>query len=147
MCANFSGIGINLFCQVILVPFYIEQWGVDKYADWIVLSSVSSVFSMSDIGLNTVISNQFSIKMAQGDEQYCRSLLTDNYFLLLIVSLFGIIGCLVFVNICDVNSLLGLSVLSSENNTCCFTIVGYSNFCINDRRSFQCCLSFKVVNF
>ena len=62
LCANFSGIGINLFCQVILVPFYIEQWGVDKYADWIVLSSVSSVFSMSDIGLNTVISNQFSIK-------------------------------------------------------------------------------------
>jgi hypothetical protein len=114
LCANFSGIGINLFCQVILVPFYIEQWGVDKYADWIVLSSVSSVFSMSDIGLNTVISNQFSIKMAQGDEQYCRSLLTDNYFLLLIVSLFGIIGCLVFVNICDVNSLLGLSVLSSK---------------------------------
>lgn len=130
-----------------MVPFYIEQWGVDKYADWIVLSSVSSVFSMSDIGLNTVISNQFSIKMAQGDEQYCRSLLTDNYFLLLIVSLFGIIGCLVFVNICDVNSLLGLSVLSSKTTRVVLLLLVIQIFCINDRRSFQCCLSFKVVNF
>ena len=40
LCANFSGIGINLFCQVILVPFYIEQWGVDKYGLYFHLSQV-----------------------------------------------------------------------------------------------------------
>ena len=57
IAGNFYGVGVNLFSQIILVPFFINYWGIELYADWIALTAISSFFSMSDIGLNIVTSN------------------------------------------------------------------------------------------
>jgi len=113
--ANFYGVGINLFNQILLVPFYLTLWGVEKYSDWIVLTTVTSFFAMSDIGLNTVTSNRFSIKISEGDRNECSLLLTNNYVLLLIVASLSIIGITLFALTVDLVELFGLHVLSNSS--------------------------------
>ena len=76
--ANLFGIGVNLLNQIVLVPFYIIYWGNDLYGDWIVLSALTAFFGMSDIGLNSVIQNRFSIKYAQNSFKECSSLLVHT---------------------------------------------------------------------
>lgn len=92
LLANFYGIGINLFIQIILVPFFIHFWGVDKYGDWIILTAISSFFGMTDIGLNSVTQNTFSIKLAEGNKKECDSLLINNLILVSLVA-FVFISC------------------------------------------------------
>ena len=123
LIASWFGIAVNLFTQIVLVPFFLKQWGIDKYGDWIILTSVSNLFLMSDVGLNTVMSNQFSIKMSEGNERECNSLLMDNFLLLLIVSFLGILGTFVFVDICDLKTLLNLSVIRSSTANIIFVLL------------------------
>lgn len=86
--ANLFGIGVNLLNQIVLVPFYIIYWGKDLYSDWIVLSALTAFFCMSDMGLNSVIQNRFSIKYAQNKREECDSLLANN------VVIVSFVGCI-----------------------------------------------------
>lgn len=81
IAAHLFGMGINLFSQICLVPFYILNWGADKYGDWIVISALSMMFSMTDVGLNNVIQNRFSIRLAEQNKKECDALLTVNVIL------------------------------------------------------------------
>ena len=108
--ANFYGVGVNLFNQILLVPFYLSFWGVEKYGDWIVLTAISTMFTMSDIGLNTVTANRFIIKFTEGNKQECTSLLTNNFILLLFTALIAIGGVIVFSFSFDIVKVIGLHV-------------------------------------
>jgi hypothetical protein len=63
--ANVFGMGINFLNQIAMVPLFIARWGVDKYADWILITAFSSFFAMADMGLSTVAINEFVIKYQQ----------------------------------------------------------------------------------
>lgn len=110
--ANLFGVGVNLLNQIVLVPFYILYWGNDLYCDWIVLSALTAFFSMSDIGLNTVIQNRFSIKLAENNTKECDALLADNFVIITII--FGIIwgGAVCYVNLFDLSKQMNINVLS-----------------------------------
>ena len=108
---NFYGIGVNLFSQIVLVPFFISYWGIELYGDWIALTAVSSFFSMSDIGLNTVTANAYSIAYNRGNTKECDSLLANNVILILLMwGLVTIIG-FAFANIVDLQSFLNLRIV------------------------------------
>ena len=114
MAGNFYGVGVNLFSQIVLVPFFITYWGVDLYADWIALTAISSFFSMSDIGLNTVSANQYSICYSKGNEQKCNSLLANNIILILSIwVLCLVIGSIAF-KIIDIKNVMNLHIVSSQ---------------------------------
>ena len=42
-----------------------KYWGIELYGEWIVLNALTAYFAMSDIGLNTVTTNEFSINYKQ----------------------------------------------------------------------------------
>ena len=110
--ANFYGIGIVLLNQIVLVPFYIIFWGNELYSDWIVISALTSIFSLSDAGLNSVIQNRFAIKMAEGDDSECRSLLASNYTIITIVAALLIGLGLSYVSVFDITEQMNLRVVS-----------------------------------
>lgn len=110
--ANTGKVFVIFIHQILLVPLYIVYWGTDKYSDWIILSAVSSFFSMSDLGLNNVTNNQFCIQYAKGKYDECKSLLINNYILLLGV---GGISLIILVAVCyffNLKTILGLVVVS-----------------------------------
>ena len=109
--ANFYGIGIVLLNQIVLVPFYIVFWGNELYSDWIVISALTSIFCLSDAGLNSVIQNRFAIKMAEGDDRECKSLLASNYTIITIVAAVLIAIGLGYVSIFDITEQMNLRVV------------------------------------
>lgn len=80
---NTYGIAVNLLLQIVLVPIYLHYWGVDLYADWITISAFTAFFSMSDIGLNTVTMNSYSISYHNGETKRCDSLIANNAALII----------------------------------------------------------------
>ena len=114
LLGNFYGIGVNLFSQIVLVPFFISHWGIDLYGDWIALTAISSFFSMSDIGLNTVTSHAYSIAYNNGNVKKCESLLANNMVLILSMWLLVTIIGFLFVMLFDLQSFLNLRVISSQ---------------------------------
>lgn len=110
--ANLFGVGVQLMNQIILVPFYILYWGNDLYSDWIVISALTTIFSMSDVGLNNVIQNRFAVQFNEGNYHECRSLLTDNYVLIIITMTLTLLGVVGFALLGDLPQAMNLHSLS-----------------------------------
>lgn len=102
--SNSFGVVVTLFNQVLMIPFFLSYWGVDRYSDWIVLTSISSFFTMTDVGINSVTANQFTIEYARGKKMKCNSLLSNNYLILSILTIISFLVILTYVGLCDVNS-------------------------------------------
>lgn len=112
--ANLSKVVVVFLNQILLVPLYIEYWGTSLYGDWIVLSVITSFFSMSDMGLNNVTNNMFCIKFAEGNSKECQVLLVNNIALILFGGFFSVIGITLFCFFCDLPSALGLHVVDGD---------------------------------
>lgn len=121
--ANLFGIGVNLLNQIVLVPFYIIYWGNDLYSDWIVISALTAFFGMSDIGLNSVIQNRFSMSYAEGDLRQCSSLLVNNVAIIIIIGTICIVSSIVYVSIFDITDQLGLHILSRAEGSIVFVVL------------------------
>lgn len=121
--ANFYGIGVVLLNQILLVPFYIIFWGNELYSDWIVISALTSIFSLSDAGLNSVIQNRFAIKMAEGDNSECRSLLASNYTIItLVLAAILLISC-GYLALFDITDQMNLRVVNRTEGNMIFILL------------------------
>jgi len=109
--ANLCGVGVQLLNQILLVPLFLRLWDVKLYGDWIVISAISSFFFMSDAGLNSVTSNRFTISFSSGRKEECRSLLANNYLLIVVVGSLSLLGSLGYVLSWNIVSSLGLHQL------------------------------------
>lgn len=121
--ANLFGIGVQLLYQIVLVPFYILYWGNNLYSDWIVLSAITVIFGMSDIGINSVIQNRFSIKYAEGNLSECNTLLSFNFIIISIVTVLSIGGATIYVATTDISRNLDLHLLSRGDASLIFILL------------------------
>lgn len=112
--ANFFGVGVQLLNQIILVPFYILFWGNELYSDWIVISALTTIFSMSDVGLNNVIQNRFAVKYTEGNLKECESLITNNIILILATLAITLFGIVFFIGVWDITKVMNLHILTRE---------------------------------
>lgn len=122
--ANLFGVCVNLLNQIVLVPIYILHWGNNLYADWLVLTSITVIFSMSDVGLNTVIQNRFSISLSQNKSIECNSLLSTNVIIVSTIFLASLIFIGIFVSCVNLADSLNLHTINrTEANLIVFLIV------------------------
>ncbi len=126
--ANLFGIAVNLLNQVVLVPFYILFWGNELYSDWIVLSALTTIFAMSDVGLNNVIQNRFSIKLSEGNKKECDSLLVNNHILISITLIATLLLSVIFVSFFDITKVMSLHMLSRDVASWVFIILIFKVF-------------------
>lgn len=123
IAANFFGIGVALLNQLLLVPFYLKFWGTELYSDWIVISALTAIFSMSDIGLNNVVQNEFAIKFSSGKIEECRSLIISNICIIAITSSVCIFGSIVYIIFFDFGKQLGLHVITIKEASIVFVFL------------------------
>lgn len=111
-----SGFGliIQILNQLLLVPLYLMVWDVNYYGDWILLTSLSSIFAMTDAGLSSVTQNQFAIEYPKGNNKICNSLLLNNLILIICVATICIVGCVFFIVEFDCISILKLHVVDTK---------------------------------
>ena len=97
-----------------LVPLYILYWGTDLYSDWIILYAITSFFTLSDIGLNNVTANRFCMEYVQNNLQICKSLLVNNFILIVIIGGIFTISTFLYGYNNDLTKSLGLHCVSNQ---------------------------------
>jgi O-antigen/teichoic acid export membrane protein len=111
-----------------MVPLFISLWGVDKYADWILITALSSFFTMTNVGLNTVTCNEFVIRYQQKEFDVCVRLLTNAFFFVMIVG-----GLLIFISLiisftCGFQGILTTKVFSETETSVSFVLLLFNVF-------------------
>lgn len=65
--ANAFGQFVNIMTQLFSVPIFLHYWGADLYGQWLILASIPSYLSMSDIGFGSVAGNEMAMLIARQD--------------------------------------------------------------------------------
>lgn len=112
--ANGLTVLFNTGFQFISVPIFLAYWGVNLYGDWLVLFSLTSYFAMSDIGLNTVTANEFSISYAKNQFKNCNTLFNNNLFFILAVFLIVFTSTLFVFSVANLSTLFKLNIISEN---------------------------------
>lgn len=121
--ANVFRVAVVFTNQIFLVPMYLIFWGTELYGDWIILSALTSFFTMSDLGLNNVTSNRFCIKFAEGDRSECKSLLFNNFVLVVGIGILATLAIFVVGLFWDYSNLLNLRTIKGIEATWILTIL------------------------
>ena len=121
--ANSFGLGVNFLNQIAMVPLFITHWGVDKYADWILITAFSTFFGMTDMGLNRASNNEFVIKYQQKDYLTCIKLQTNAFlFVLSVFAVFMIVS--IFISVTwGFKDLLSVKVFSETETSVAFILL------------------------
>ena len=85
--ANAFGQAINILIQVLSVPIFLNSWGVELYGEWLVIISIPTYLSMSDLSVTTVAGNEMTMNVAQGDKNQALSIFQSTFFLVTCISL------------------------------------------------------------
>jgi len=110
LLASLYGFCVNIASHLFLIPLFLLFWETEKYSDWIVLTSLTAFFAMTDIGLNTATRNSFVIKYIEGEKKKCVALMTNNYILIFLFFLISIILSFLFLSFFDIVDSLSLHV-------------------------------------
>jgi O-antigen/teichoic acid export membrane protein len=85
--ANFLGQLINMASRIVLVPLFLLAWGADIYGEWLLLSSMVTYLSLTDMGAQLYIVNRLTQAHAQRDKDQFRKILHTGLALFLIIPL------------------------------------------------------------
>jgi O-antigen/teichoic acid export membrane protein len=142
--ANIFGRLTTTIIQIIAVPVYLTHWGAHLYGEWLLLSTIPTYFSLSDIGLGSVAGNEMTMLVAAGKLDEALEVFQSVWIVTTACSsfvgvlLFGLIWFVPFdrwvhiqqmsmVDVRIVVLFLGLSTLLSMQETlfqACFRCVG-----------------------
>lgn len=114
--ANGLNVVLNTVFQLISVPIFLNFWGVNLYGEWLVLISLTAYFSMSDIGLNTVTINEFTIAYARKQYDRCNILFNNTLFFIMSVFMLALIGTTVICVFFNVSQIFNLSLISESTS-------------------------------
>lgn len=123
IAANLLGIGVNLLNQIALVPFFILLWGKALYSDWLVISSLSLFFALTDVGFNSVVQNRFVISFAKKNQLECNSLIISDIVVVSFVTIVSFIFAFLFISLLDISKILGLSTLDRAQSSGVFLLL------------------------
>jgi O-antigen/teichoic acid export membrane protein len=121
--ANGFGMGINFLNQIAMVPLFISMWGVNKYADWILITAFSSFFTMFNMGLNSASINEFVIKYQQKEYLICIKLAVNTFLYITVIGMIIILLSLVVAYTTGFRKLLQVSVFSEFETSCIFILL------------------------
>lgn len=89
---NFLRKVVRTFEQLLLVPFFITSWGAEYYGEWLTLTIVPTILSLSDFGFSTAAGNSFVLNYVSGKYQEAANI---NKTSILAISLIIIFSCII----------------------------------------------------
>jgi len=100
---------INVICRLIQVPLLLSVLGTSEYGRWIVLSSIPSILSMSNIGFGSVAANDISISIAANNIKKAKEIYSTTLIIIIgiVVNIFLI--SLIASNFINFSGFLGVS--------------------------------------
>lgn len=91
---------VRIADQLLLVPFFLHNWGAATYGEWLTLTIIPSILSFSDLGLGSAVSNSFVLSYAAGDRQKAADIKRAGFCVVSLSVVFGIILTIFVLLIC-----------------------------------------------
>ncbi len=121
--ANGVGMMINFLTQIALVPMFIAFWGVSQYADWILVTSFTSFFSLTDMGLGAVSTNEFVMRYHRGDYGMCTKLQVNMFVFIAVVGVASTALAIAASYLWGFNNMLGITVFTRRETSVAFILL------------------------
>jgi O-antigen/teichoic acid export membrane protein len=77
--------------HLVIVPFFISSWGIQRYGEWLTLSAVPTALTLTNFGLATAASNSFVLAYGRGDLPGAARAMRSGIFLVSAVVLLGLL--------------------------------------------------------
>jgi len=103
------------FIQLVQVPVFLHFWSVPLYGEWLIVNSIPTYLSFSNLGFGSVASNDMTMSVAGGNREQALIVFQSTWWL--IVLLCGACGVLLAVAIYlfPVAHALRLSIISAQD--------------------------------
>lgn len=112
--ANAVGQGAAMATQLGLVPLFLAAWGVQRYGDWLLLSTVPAYLAASDLGFLSAAGNRLAaLRAAHRDDEALAVHRLSWTLALGVAALVGVVTAAA-VALVDLRQLLRLRTVSSE---------------------------------
>ena len=100
--------------QIALVPFFLRAWGVNVYADWLVIFFSTNLLRALDFGLGFSLGNRLRLSMMQGNIDDYEATIRLGILLYILHFLVAISCLLILVNVIDVSTIISLKAINRE---------------------------------
>src|SRR5262249_15813386 len=83
--------------QFLMVPFFAQYWGAQKYGVWLMISTIPTYIALGDLGFGAASATAMSLKSARGELNGALSTFQTTFLVLCISSLITTGVCYVLV--------------------------------------------------
>lgn len=101
--------------QLVMVPFFISQWGAEYYGEWLTLTIIPSLMSFSDLGFGTSAANKFLLQYASGDKKGAADTAKSGIFIISLVVTVGILFSLILILTLDYFHIFDKSLIERKD--------------------------------
>ena len=113
--ANIVSRTVRIADQLLLIPFFLTEWGAAYYGEWLTLTTIPSILAFLDLGFGSAAGNSFVLTYSSGNHQraadiYKTGLKVITYAVLLCITI-SIIVMLIALH----TGLLSKSLISPED--------------------------------
>lgn len=111
--AGVFGQAVTVLIQLVSVPLFLHYWGVARYGEWLILTSIPSYLALSDMGFGSAAANDMTIAAGAGHRDHLLVTYQSAYALLGLIFVLLLILVPVIALIVSRTSWLGIRLMSS----------------------------------
>ncbi|MBP5366433.1 MAG: hypothetical protein J6Y82_11040 [Bacteroidales bacterium] len=119
---------VHAFDQLLLVPFFLMQWGAEYYGEWLTLSIIPAILRFSDLGFGASVANSFVLAYTSGDKEKAASIVKNGFLMTTGSVVIGIVLTIVVMLIIDSNGLLDKSAIDANDAMLAVTLMMTAKF-------------------
>lgn len=106
---------VRIADQLLLVPFFLTNWGAAVYGEWLTLTIIPSVLAFSDLGFGSAVCNSFVLAYAAGDKQKAADLRKSGFWIITLTIILGLLLTVVAMVVCTKMQLFDKSHINAKD--------------------------------
>lgn len=106
---------VRIADQLLLVPFFLTNWGAAVYGEWLTLTIIPSVLAFSDLGFGSAVCNSFVLAYAAGDKQKAADLRKSGFWIITLTIILGLLLTVVAMVVCTKMQLFEKSHINAKD--------------------------------
>ncbi len=108
---------VNATIQLLSLPIFLSIWGVERYGDWLILTSLASFLSMSDVGFTSVAANEMTMSVGRGDKTEALVVYQSMWSLILTFLTLCILAISLVLGLTDAGTMLPVTDATRSEST------------------------------
>lgn len=106
---------VRILDQLLLVPFFLTQWGAEYYGEWLTLTIIPSILAFSDLGFGSAVSNSFVLAYASDDKKKAADIAKNGFYIILASVCLGVLMTIGVLAIGDYYNLFDKSHIDAHD--------------------------------